>query len=137
MARSVTVRTIRRLTRAELYSYLENAADILRGNVDHSEFGGYVVALLFLKRISNVYAHDDSVTFSRSIVRDQAELVTREGPAGRPQGGPRRPGKRARGTEPPTGPTRAATPARARAWCFCKWPPGVVARDTPSSCWNR
>lgn len=45
----------RRLTQAELNGFLEEAADKLRGNVDHSEFRGYVFALLFFKRISDVY----------------------------------------------------------------------------------
>ncbi len=58
MARSVTVRPFRRLTQAELDSFLEKAADILRGNVDHSEFRGYVFALLFVKRISDVYVEE-------------------------------------------------------------------------------
>jgi type I restriction enzyme M protein len=58
MARSVTVRPFRRLTQAELDSFLEKAADILRGNVDHSEFRGYVFALLFFKRISDVYVEE-------------------------------------------------------------------------------
>jgi type I restriction enzyme M protein len=38
---------LRRMTQAELDAFLEKAADILRGNVDHSEFRGYVFALLF------------------------------------------------------------------------------------------
>lgn len=42
---------LRRMTQAELDSFLGKAADILRGNVDHSEFRGYVFALLFFKRI--------------------------------------------------------------------------------------
>jgi len=45
----------RRLTQAELDSFLEKAADLLRGGVDHSEFRGYVFALLFYKRINDVY----------------------------------------------------------------------------------
>ena len=45
---------LRRMTQAELDSFLETAADILRGNVDHSEFRGYVFALLFFKRISDI-----------------------------------------------------------------------------------
>ena len=45
----------RRMTQAELDAFLEKAADILRGNVDHSEFRGYVFALLFFKRISDVF----------------------------------------------------------------------------------
>ena len=49
---------LRRLTQAELDQFLEKAADILRGNVDHSEFRGYVFALLFFKRISDVYSEE-------------------------------------------------------------------------------
>src|SRR5713226_6267840 len=51
-------RPLRRLTQAELDVFLEKAADILRGNVDHSEFRGYVFALLFFKRISDVYEEE-------------------------------------------------------------------------------
>src|SRR5437867_7951526 len=47
--------TMRRLTQAELDAFFDKAADILRGNVDHSEFRGYVFALFFFKRISDVY----------------------------------------------------------------------------------
>src|SRR5688500_2805719 len=46
---------LRRMTQAELDTFLEKAADILRGNVDHSEFRGYVFALLFFKRISDIF----------------------------------------------------------------------------------
>jgi type I restriction enzyme M protein len=46
---------LRRMTQTELDAFLEKAADILRGNVDHSEFRGYVFALLFFKRISDVF----------------------------------------------------------------------------------
>src|SRR6266550_7355179 len=46
---------LRRMTKTELDSFLEKAADILRGNVDHSEFRGYVFALLFFKRISDIF----------------------------------------------------------------------------------
>ena len=46
---------LRRMTQSELDIFLEKAADILRGNVDHSEFRGYVFALLFFKRISDVF----------------------------------------------------------------------------------
>ena len=55
MPKNIMVRPLRRLTQAELDSFLEKAADILRGNVDHSEFRGYVFALLFFKRISDVF----------------------------------------------------------------------------------
>jgi hypothetical protein len=59
---------LRRMTQAELDAFLEKAADILRGNVDHSEFRGYVFALLFFKRISDVF--EESV---RKLARDLGE----------------------------------------------------------------
>jgi type I restriction enzyme M protein len=55
MARLAPLRPQRRLTQAELDAFLEKAADLLRGGVDHSEFRGYVFALLFYKRINDVY----------------------------------------------------------------------------------
>jgi type I restriction enzyme M protein len=60
MARTATRlrRPLRRLTQAELDGFLDKAADILRGNVDHSEFRGYVFALLFFKRISDIYEEE-------------------------------------------------------------------------------
>jgi type I restriction enzyme M protein len=61
MARRTTTileRPRRRLTQGELDAFLDKAADILRGNVDHSEFRGYVFALLFFKRISDVYLEE-------------------------------------------------------------------------------
>lgn len=54
----IKTRPVRRMTQAELDSFLETAANILRGNVDHSEFRGYVFALLFYKRISDVYLEE-------------------------------------------------------------------------------
>ena len=58
MARTIFTRPLRRLTQAELDQFLDTAANILRGNVDHSEFRGYVFALLFFKRISDVYQEE-------------------------------------------------------------------------------
>src|SRR5437763_13969565 len=54
-AQAVSLRPSRRMTQAELDAFLEKAADLLRGGVDHSEFRGYVFALLFYKRINDVY----------------------------------------------------------------------------------
>src|SRR5215831_1583711 len=52
---AVRTRPQRRLTQAELDAFLEKAADLLRGGIDHSEFREYVFALLFYKRINDVY----------------------------------------------------------------------------------
>lgn len=55
---TILERPRRRLTQGELDAFLDKAADILRGNVDHSEFRGFVFALLFFKRISDVYREE-------------------------------------------------------------------------------
>ena len=51
----IVVRPTRRMTQGELESFLDTAANILRGSADHSEFRGYVFALLFYKRISDCF----------------------------------------------------------------------------------
>lgn len=64
---------LRRMTQAELDAFLEKAADILRGNVDHSEFRGYVFALLFFKRISDIF--EESV---RKLAKDLGEELAND-----------------------------------------------------------
>ncbi len=68
----IVVRPTRRMTQGELESYLDKAADILRGNADHSEFRGYVFALLFYKRINDCFEED---------VRNQAASLKNAGVA--------------------------------------------------------
>lgn len=66
----IVVRPARRMTQGELESYLDKAADILRGNADHSEFRGYVFALLFYKRINDCFDEE---------VRTQTATLTNAG----------------------------------------------------------
>ncbi|MBK5966185.1 type I restriction endonuclease subunit M [Thiocystis minor] len=66
----ILVRPTRRMTQGELESYLDKAADILRGNADHSEFRGYVFALLFYKRINDCFEEE---------VRTQADTLIKAG----------------------------------------------------------
>jgi type I restriction enzyme M protein len=66
----IVIRPTRRMTQGELESYLDTAANILRGNADHSEFRGYVFALLFYKRISDCFDEE---------VRAQSETLTKAG----------------------------------------------------------
>jgi type I restriction enzyme M protein len=58
LERPIAIRPSRRMTQGELETYLDKAADILRGNADHSEFRGYVFALLFFKRINDCYEEE-------------------------------------------------------------------------------
>lgn len=66
----IVIRPTRRMTQSELESYLDTAANILRGNADHSEFRGYVFALLFYKRISDCFDEE---------VRTQAATLVKAG----------------------------------------------------------
>jgi type I restriction enzyme M protein len=78
----IIVRPTRRMTQAELESYLDKAADILRGNADHSEFRGYVFALLFYKRINDCFEEDvrlhASKLASSGLKDEQAEYLARQ-----------------------------------------------------------
>lgn len=78
----ITIRPTRRMTQGELESYLDKAADILRGNADHSEFRGYVFALLFYKRISDCFDEEvrtQVATLTKAgVPPDQALLLARD-----------------------------------------------------------
>lgn len=70
----IVVRPTRRMAQGELESYLDKAADILRGNADHSEFRGYVFALLFYKRINDCFEED----VGRQSKQLQAARISKE-----------------------------------------------------------
>jgi type I restriction enzyme M protein len=80
--RPIIVRPARRMTQAELESYLDKTADILRGNADHSEFRGYVFALLFYKRINDCFEEDVRLHASKLTISglkdEQAEYLARQ-----------------------------------------------------------
>lgn len=78
----IVVRPVRRMTQGELESYLDKAADILRGNADHSEFRGYVFALLFYKRINDCFEEEvrtqAAILRAAQVAEPEAEYLARQ-----------------------------------------------------------
>ena len=77
----IVIRPTRRMTLGELETYLDKAADILRGNADHSEFRGYVFALLFYKRINDCFEEEVRAQTTKlrraGIADEQANYLAR------------------------------------------------------------
>jgi type I restriction enzyme M protein len=82
LASPILIRPTRRMTQGELEGYLDTAANILRGNADHSEFRGYVFALLFYKRINDCFDEEvrtQAATLSAAgMPQEQALLLARD-----------------------------------------------------------
>ena len=56
------------LTTSELESKLWGAADILRGQIDSSDYKNYIFSMLSLKRLSDRYGEEDLDELVRQVV---------------------------------------------------------------------
>ena len=61
------------LATAELESKLWGAADILRGQIDSSDYKNYIFSMLFLKRLSDRFAEEVERSVAEGVPREVAE----------------------------------------------------------------
>ncbi len=63
---------MKQLTRSALNNYLWQAADILRGSIDSSDYKGYIFGFLFLKRMSDRFEEEAKERIAEGVPADIA-----------------------------------------------------------------